>query len=68
MGNRVELLVRIPPNCPVGLWKLSVITWFGEKSLGQSGAMSQVHHSEDPFYILFNPFVECKYDFGLLSS
>jgi hypothetical protein len=60
VGHRVELLIRIPPNVGVGLWKLSVLTWFGEKPFGQNGGMSQIHHSDDPFYILFNPFVESK--------
>ena len=61
-GHRVELLVRIPPHVPVGLWRLSVVTWYGEKSLsGQNGQnLSQIYHSEDPFYILFNPFNESK--------
>ena len=57
LGQRVEVMVRIPSTAPVGLWRLSVDTW-------QDGPTRYSHQrtfrTEEQFYILFNPFVESK--------
>ena len=57
LGQRIEVMVRIPSNAPVGLWRLSVDTW-------QEGPTRFTHQrtfrTEEQFYILFNPFVESE--------
>jgi hypothetical protein len=57
LGHRVEVMVRVPVNIPVGLWRLSVDTW-------QEGPTRLTHQrtfrTEEQFYILFNPFQESK--------
>ena len=57
-----EMLVRIPGNVPVGQWSVTVATWYGEKSMNESRHDMETFHatSNDPFYVLFNPFSECK--------
>lgn len=50
-GQRVDAVVKIPVDLPVGLWRLSVTTWYGDRMFEQ-----KVFHSPDPFYVLFNPF------------
>ena len=60
LGQRVEVMVRIPSTAPVGLWRLTVDTW-------QDGPTRYSHQrtfrTEEQFYILFNPFVESKFTF-----
>ena len=57
-----EMLVRIPGNVPVGQWSVTVATWYGEKSMNESRHDMETFHatSNDPFYVLFNPFSESK--------
>lgn len=52
-GQRAELRVKIPWDAPVGLWRLTVATSYEDKD-------TLVHKSQDPLYILFNPFHEGK--------
>ena len=55
LGQRIELMVRVPANAPVGLWRLTVDTW-------QEGPTRYSHQrtfrTEEQLYILFNPFVD----------
>ena len=61
-GQRADLRVRVPHDVPVGLWRLTVATSYGDRA-----SEVLVHRSKDPLYILFNPFNECEY-FNLLSQ
>ena len=58
LGQRIEVMVRIPSTAPIGLWRLSVDTW-------QDGPTRYSHQrtfrTEEQFYILFNPFAESEY-------
>ena len=54
-GQRVHLKVRVPHNVPVGLWRLTVATSYGDRD-----SETMVYRSKDPLYILFNPFNECE--------
>ena len=57
--SKVETKKKLLKNSlPLGLWKLTVDTW-------QDGPTRYSHQrtfrTEEPFYILFNPFVESEY-------
>ena len=67
IGHRIELLIRIPPHVPVGSWSVTVITWYGDKSLSESKHEMETHNAADPFYVLFNPFNESKHCIGQLG-
>ena len=67
IGHRIELLIRIPPHVPVGSWSVTVITWYGDKSLSESKHEMETHNAADPFYVLFNPFNESKHYIGQLG-
>ena len=54
-GQRTDLKVRVPHDVPVGLWRLTVATSYGERD-----SETMVYRSKDPLYILFNPFNECE--------
>ena len=54
-GQRADLKVRVPHDVPVGLWRLTVATSYGERD-----SETMVYRSKDPLYILFNPFNECE--------
>ncbi len=51
--GRFELKVGIPVNAPVGLWRISIETWYADK-----WSEKKRFKSKDPVYILFNPFDE----------
>ena len=54
-GQRADLKVRVPHDVPVGLWRLTVATSYGDRD-----SETMVYRSKDPLYILFNPFNECE--------
>ena len=62
-GQRADLRVRVPHDVPVGLWRLTVATSYGDRA-----SEVLVHRSRDPLYILFNPFNECEYFDELLAK
>lgn len=51
--GRFELKIGIPVNAPVGLWRISIETWYADK-----WSEKKRFKSKDPVYILFNPFDE----------
>ncbi len=51
LGHRVEVSVQIPVGAPVGLWTLTVETWYGDRR-----AERRTMKPEEPFYVLFNPY------------
>ena len=55
LGQRVEVMIRIPTVAAVGLWRLSIDTW-------QDGPTRHSHQrtfrTEEQFYVLFNPYAE----------
>ena len=51
---RFEARVSIPVSAPVGLWRLRIETRYGDKW----SEPKNVFKTQDPFYVLFNPYDE----------
>lgn len=50
-GQNLEVLISTPVNLAVGLWRLHIDTWYGER-----WSQNVRHTHPDPIYMLFNPF------------
>eukprot|EP00095_Tigriopus_kingsejongensis_P002392 maker-scaffold714_size108203-snap-gene-0.20 protein:Tk02392 transcript:maker-scaffold714_size108203-snap-gene-0.20-mRNA-1 annotation:"hemocyte protein-glutamine gamma-glutamyltransferase" len=50
-GQRLDVSIACPMNIPVGLWRVRIETWYGERVREK-----QIYANEDQIYILFNPF------------
>ena len=56
-ANRIDINVHLPVTAPVGMWRLTLETWYGGRRFDRSK-----YKSDEAVYILFNPFNEGNFN------